>query len=101
MDTLKVRPDWDDNTRTAKVPFYALRRPHWVQPPGSTQFFIYAYIRCDQILEGDLAHTCSGTELHVLRVCVLKDGNWKTFYKLLARVGRKPLAKKAQRSTAG
>jgi hypothetical protein len=57
----------------------------------SPQYFIHAYVRCNEY-EGDLAHSCAhGEGPHSIKVCIRKtDNDPDVFDKLKFIVGQKP-----------
>ncbi len=88
-----VRRQWND-WRRATVSLAALDRVHWDRWGGgvraqSPRPFLHAYIRCDRILEGELAHSClHGEGPHQIKVCIVKKDNMPEIFRhLLALAG--------------
>src|SRR5260221_13018725 len=90
-----VRRQWNDY-RQANVRAVDLGGFHWNRVSGGVrvpapQPFIHAYIWCDAIREGELAHSClHGTGPHRIKVCVTKVDNKAAYSWLLERAGPKP-----------
>jgi hypothetical protein len=84
--TVKVRRAWNDTVHTAKVPLEAVGLLHWEIVTRETALiplqFIHGYVLCDQLLSGELAHSCD-SELeeapHTIKVCIVKKGNLYSF----------------------
>jgi hypothetical protein len=75
-----VRRQWNDWKR-ARVRLSDLQGPHWDATSGGINAraprpFIHGYIWCNQLLEGELAHSCAhGAGPHRVKVCVVKKDN--------------------------
>ena len=92
QETMTVRRQWND-WRQANVMLTNLEALHWSSISGGVQAltprpFLHGYIWCNQILEGELPHTCMhGTAPHRIKVCVVKKDNPKEiFEKLLSQL---------------
>jgi hypothetical protein len=91
-----VRRSWNDY-RIATYRLADLSGVHWgwfsggVQAPAPQPFF-YAYVQCDGMLQGELAHSrAHGRCPHSIRVCITKKGNDPAVYAgLLTMAGRRP-----------
>lgn len=64
---------------------------HWSRISGGVRApaprpFLSGYVKCDQVLEGGLSHSCMhGEGPHRIKVCVVKKDNTKEVYaKVLA-----------------
>jgi hypothetical protein len=95
-----VRRQWND-WRTAKYLIEDVEEPHWDSTSGGVQArspraFIHGYVRCNAMLEGELAHSCAhGEGPHRIKVCVTKGDNDPTVYaQLLGKAGPNPNVKK-------
>ncbi len=80
QETLNVRRHWNDY-RIAKVRLADFQSPHWDTMSGgvhaaSPRPMVYGYIWCDQLLEGELGHSCThGPAPHRIKVVVVKKDN--------------------------
>jgi hypothetical protein len=95
-EMLSVRRQWNDG-RVGKVKLSVFRSPHWSDISGGVQAgairpFVHGYIWCTEIVEGEIAHSCShGPPPHDIKVCVIKmDNDAQTFAKVLADAGPRP-----------
>ena len=95
-ETIIVRRHWDD-FRQAKFLLSAVDGMHWDNTSGgvgrsSPHMMIYGYVYCDQIIEGELAHSCShGPAPHRIKVVVVAKDNPPALVKRLkAQCGPKP-----------
>jgi hypothetical protein len=84
--TVKVRRAWNDTVHTAKVPLEAVGLLHWEIVTQETAHiplqFIHGYVLCDQLLSGELAHSCESEQEqapHIIKVCIVKKGNLYSF----------------------
>lgn len=77
-----VRRQWND-WRSAKYRFEDLDGVHWSDLSGGIQVaapraFLHAYVWCDALLEGELAHSCRhGQGPHRIKVCIVQKDNPK------------------------
>src|SRR5688572_22738749 len=63
-----------------------------------SQWHVYAYVMCDGMLSGKIAHSCKhGPPPHKVKVCVTKKYNEKVWPLILAKVGPKPEPRRAKR----
>jgi hypothetical protein len=88
-----VRRQWHDS-RKARYRFRDIEWPHWDTVSGgieatTPQPFIHGYVWCDQLLEGELAHSC-GHGPHRIKICIVKKDNPTTFALVLEQAGPKP-----------
>ena len=77
--TVWVRQHWA-NRHLAKYRLADLRIIRWEDMGAGTQTAVsrsqlYAYVWCDQMVEGKLAHNCLPAGRHSLKVCILKRDN--------------------------
>jgi hypothetical protein len=91
-----VRREWND-WRKASYRLADLEGVHWSQITGGVgvpvpQPFIHGYVSCDQMLEGELAHSGShGPCPHRIKVCIVKaDNEPAVFRRLVQQAGPKP-----------
>ena len=94
IDKVVVRRQWNDY-RQGTVRFEDLEEPHWSQYSGgvytrANQPYIHAFVSCDAIFEGEVAHTClHGKGPHRIKVCIVRKDNDPAIYaKILAQVKR-------------
>jgi hypothetical protein len=91
--TVWVRRQWNDY-RQAKVLLDNLENLHWDTMSGGVYAptprpFIHGYMRCDQILSGEIAHSClHGEGPHRIKVCLTKSSNKKNWSHILGRVSQ-------------
>ena len=85
------------NGTVGKVRLDGFRDRHWSGIAGgrgrpTPGYFIFGYISCDAVLEGEVGHTGShGPCPHRIKVCVTRKGNDPAIYDMLvAVVGPKP-----------
>lgn len=59
-------------------------------------YYLYGYIYCDEIIEGEVSHSCSHGECpHYIKVCIQKNSNDKEVYKYLSEfAGEKPITQR-------
>ena len=88
-----VRRHWND-WRQADYRLAAVHRSHWDTVSGgvgkkSPHRMLYAYVECDAMEAGELAHTCEhGPPPHLIKVCVVKkDNNAAVYQELMRRAG--------------
>ena len=73
VSTVWVRRQWDD-WRKALVPLRSLRNVAWSEVSGGVKAptprpFLHGYIYCNEIISGDLAHSClHGPGPHSIKV---------------------------------
>ena len=96
-ETVWVRRQWND-WRHALYHLADIEHPHWDNMSGGVyavapQYFLHAYVWCDGMVEGELAHSCShGSGPHRIKICVTKKGNDPmVFARLAETAGPKPL----------
>ena len=83
-----VRRQWND-WRKARVRVRDLQGLHMTDTSGGINVraprdFLHGYIWCNQLLEGELAHSCShGAGPHRIKVCVIKKDNIPSTLRLL------------------
>lgn len=92
-----TRRQWN-SWQVAKYHFLDLDSPHWDTHSGGVvarapQLFIYGYVLCNRMVEGDLAHSCRhGEGPHRIKVCVTrKDNDPIVFARLIEVAGPKPI----------
>jgi hypothetical protein len=94
-----VRRQWNHSApdERAKYRLADVKDVHWDWVSGgvwsaSPQAFLYGYVQCDGMLEGDLAHSGQhGPCPHRIKVCIVKKDNASLLFSLLAaRAGPKP-----------
>lgn len=80
-DTMKVKIKRQPNDwRVGEVPYSKLQNLQWDILSGgvkasTNQYYIFAYVWCDQI-EGVIAHSCKhGDGPHLIKVCITKKNN--------------------------
>lgn len=95
-----VRRQWNDY-RTAKYRLDAIEGVHWDSISGGVNAvairpFLHAYVWCDAMLEGELAHSCAhGKGPHRIKVCIVKkDNDPDVFAQLVAQSGSQPETEK-------
>lgn len=89
--------DW----RTADYLLENISDLHWSNASGGVQknlnrVYLCGYVWCDEMEEGELAHSClHGEGPHQIKVVVQKNHNSKTTYKKLAGIanGEMPTVK--------
>ncbi len=85
---VNVRRQWN-NHQIATVKFDSIGGLHFSSFSGgvgspSPRPFLYGYISCDEILSGELAHSClHGRPPHPIKVCIVKKDNESKIYKRL------------------
>jgi hypothetical protein len=81
---VKIRRQWND-WRIAEIDCEKIRNVHWDRFSGGVnvpapQYFIHAYIWCDDY-EGELAHSCQhGKGPHHIKICITKTDNEPTLF---------------------
>src|SRR5256885_16255855 len=76
---VKVQRMWND-WRVAEIDYERIRNIQWDRLSGginvpAPQYFIHAYIWCDDY-EGELAHSCQhGKGQHNIKICITKTIN--------------------------
>ena len=97
--TVQVRHQWND-WRLATFRIGDVSGWHWDNKSGGVnsiapQFFVHAYVWCNAMLDGELAHSCShGSGPHRIKVCLTKTGNEKAWEHMLALAGPRPQVKR-------
>jgi hypothetical protein len=93
-----VRRQWNDY-RKAKYRLTELKDVHWDRTSGGVwaptpQPFLHAYVQCDGMVEGELAHSGQhGPCPHRVKVCIVKkDNSPAVFTELVRAAGPKPTA---------
>lgn len=87
-ELVRVRRHWNDY-RIATVRLAQLTGLHWSSTSGgvgvnSPRPMISGYVYCDQVIEGELAHSCShGPAPHRISVVVVQKDNPKPLIKSL------------------
>ena len=91
-----VRRQWND-WRTAEYRLSDVEGVHWSRVSGGVgalapQPFMNGYVRCDQTLGGELAHSRThGPCPHSIKVCIVKKDNTSGIIQQLERLaGHKP-----------
>jgi len=93
-DIVWVRRQWNDY-RDASYLLCNVWDFHWSSTSGGVyarapRLFVHAYVRCDQMISGTLAHSCEhGPGPHEIKVCVTKSMNksiWPTIEKLVGPI---------------
>ena len=80
-----VQGQWN-GWKTAEVRLRDLLEVHWRQPSGAPRALVHGYIRCTDILSGEIPHTCQQSDpSHRLLVCVIKRHSAPSTYEELAR----------------
>lgn len=90
-----VRRQWNDYRR-ARYRLEDVQGFHWDTVSGGVgapapQPFVHAYVWCNGMQEGELAHSCAhGAGPHRIKVCIVrKDNNPQAFAQILETVGPK------------
>ncbi len=83
--------------KIGKIKFEDVTDLDWGMTTGgikvqTNQYYIFGYIYCNQVLEGEIAHSCMhGPAPHHIRVCVLKKDNDKKLYNsIIDVIGESP-----------
>ena len=92
-----VRRHFDDY-RQAAYRLADLRGWHWSNISGgnrwrANRFYLHAYVMCDAMIAGELAHSCiHGEGPHKIKVCITKKGNEKLWPAIegVAKAGEPP-----------
>src|SRR6187200_437034 len=77
---VKIRRQWND-WHIAEVDFTKLSNIAWDRYSdrvnvAAPQYFIHAYIWCDEYDDHELAHSCQhGKGPHNIKICITKTGN--------------------------
>ena len=92
---VKIRRQWND-WRIAEIDFENLSNIAWDRYSGGVnvpapQYFIHAYVSCDDY-EGELAHSCQhGKGPHNIKICITKTDNEPMAFAKIAKIaGPKP-----------
>jgi hypothetical protein len=84
-----VRRQWND-LRLASYPLEDIVGVQWGYISGGIQVrtprdFLMGYVWCDAMLQGELAHSCAhGRKPHQIKICIMKKGNERTVFEILA-----------------
>ena len=82
-----VQRDWN-GWRKALTPLSALEDVHWRRPAGAPRPLVHAYVRCSDLMSGEVPHECHGDTTHRLLVCVLRQHTLPSvFSELVTRAG--------------
>ncbi len=93
--SVTVRRTWKD-FRAGSFPEDSIYGLRWDCVSGgvqeaSPQFFLYGYVSCDDMTDGEIAHSCMhGMGPHIIKVCVLKKDNPDIYDELIDGLGPKP-----------
>jgi hypothetical protein len=100
-----VRRQWND-WRFAEYNLEDVQDLHWTNGSGGVyapapQLFVHGYVWCNQMLSGELAHTCQhGKFPHRIKVCITRTYNKEVWPKVLELVGPRP-GKRAHKPKLG
>ncbi len=92
---IQVRRQWND-WRSARYRARDIEGWRWDRFSGGVnapapQPFVHAYVSCDAMIGGDLAHSClHGEGPHRIKVCITKKGNEAVWPYILSRAGPRP-----------
>lgn len=93
--TIWVRPQWDIPARGR---FHAadVRCPYWEWPrvEGAVRAVLFGFVRCDQLVSGELWHDHAGPGPHLVLVCMVRRDNPGPAYSRLAKMAG-PRSKRA------
>jgi hypothetical protein len=80
-----VQGEWD-GWKTGEVRLRDLQNIHWRQPIHAPRLLVHGYIRCTDLITGEIPHVCdrSGTP-HRLLVCVIKRHSAPSAFEELVR----------------
>ena len=76
-----VRRQWNDADRCAAYRLSDVDGWHFSSISGGVRVranraYLHAYVMCDQMIEGELGHSCShGPAPHRIKVCIVQKGN--------------------------
>jgi hypothetical protein len=80
-----VQGEWD-GWKTAEVRLRDLLDIHWRQPIRAPRLLVHGYIRCTDVITGEIPHACEHTDKpHRLLVCVIKRHSAPSAFEELAR----------------
>lgn len=80
-----VQGEWD-GWKTAEVRLQDLLDVHWRQPIRAPRSLVHGYVRCTDLLAGEIPHPCEHAGVpHRLLVCVIKRHNAPSAYEELVR----------------
>jgi hypothetical protein len=88
-----IRRQWN-HWMKGTVKIECLSGIHWDTISGGVQAaaprpFLHAYVGCDALLEGEIAHSCMhGEGPHRIKVCIVKKDNDKQVFKQLESMAR-------------
>jgi hypothetical protein len=94
--TVEVRRQWND-WQLARYRISDVAGWHWDNMSGginatAPQYFVHAYVWCNAMIDGELAHSCShGSGPHQIKVCITKKGNENAWAHVLRLAGPRPL----------
>jgi hypothetical protein len=107
--TLTVRRQWN-NWRQAVYRFDDVSDLHWSKISGgvkrvANRYYIHAYVMCDAMLSGRVAHSCKhGEGPHRIKVCIIQKLNKPLWPRILETVGKpnpnKPVKRRKSRKRA-
>ena len=86
---ITIRRHWND-WHLANVRVTDIDGLHFSQTSGgvmrrSPRPFLFGYISCDAIVDGEIAHSCRhGQGPHWIKICIVKKDNAKAVYDRLA-----------------
>jgi hypothetical protein len=92
---VNVRRQWND-WREATYRLSDISELHWSRVSGGVyapapQPFVHAYVWCDGMINGELAHSCQhGLGPHRIKVCLIKSSNKDIWPIIENLVGPKP-----------
>jgi hypothetical protein len=80
-----VQGEWN-GWKTAEVRLRDLLDVHWRQPIRAPRTLVHGYVRCTDIIAGEIPHACEHAGVsHRLLVCVIKRHSAPSAYEELAR----------------
>ena len=97
--TVFVRRQWNDTSRIAEVLLKSISGLHLSDVSGGVRAraprkFLHGYINCNDIIRGDLAHSCRhGRPPHSIKVCIVKKDNTSEVISYLEAVSREKAEK--------
>jgi len=86
-----VRRKWND-WKEARYRLCDIEGLHWTDVSGGVnasapRAFIRGYVWCDEMIDGELAHSCRhGQGPHRIKVCLLKKANESVWPKVLEAI---------------
>ena len=80
-----VQGEWD-GWKTGEVRLRDLREIHWRQPVHAPRLLVHGYIRCTDLIAGEIPHACDRVGMpHRLLVCVIKRHSAPSAFEELVR----------------